>query len=144
MAERPDIMHDMATPMVELKPYPQMRLHRAIAVMTVVLSTTSCYKFTNQGAARVKELESGEVLHSARIYSRNAARVVLSDAVVRPDSVFGFRDGSRVAFPRADVTRIEERHFSPARTVLGVAVGAGGAMVAWTLFLVLSGSLGDN
>jgi len=58
----------------------------------------------------------------SRLIHTNGQQIEISEGRVTPDSVIGVSRSVRVAVPRDSVARVEERRFSPARSLGLVAL----------------------
>ena len=72
-----------------------------------------------------------------RVTRRDRFQVVLDSAVVRGDSIVGFRQGAveqHVAIALQDVAQVEQRQVDPGRTLMA---GAGGVLAAMGVYMLL-------
>ncbi len=122
-----------------------MRIHRRAAVCFAVLITslplTACRTWSPQ--YQVTSMQVVEYEKPVRLTLQDGSRRMLLSARIRGDSVHGMEqsNGSSgaqstfISMPMRDVSRVEERRFSPGRTA-GAAVATlatllAAALIAW-------------
>lgn len=118
-----------------------IRRHRAraaarrIAVGVLLVHATGCATWRPLHGTMAQNVRA-EGIPTARVVLRDGRHLVLSDVVVRADSVYGYQKDvqARRAFAIRDVAYVEERRVSVARTL--AAVG-GVAVLALLIYAVL-------
>ena len=113
------------------------RADRLIIAALLLLNSSGCRSWQSSSGASAPT-SAGTSIPKARLTLRDGPPLVLSDVIVRTDSVSGHvndRQRSRRAFAHDNVSAIETRRVSAARTIGLVGATAGAlallAVAAW-------------
>jgi hypothetical protein len=116
---------------------PSRRTDRLVVAALLLLNATACRSWQAAPGASTRS-SAGTSVHKARLKLRDGPPLVLSDVIVRTDSVTGHmndRQRSRLAFAHDNVSAIETRRVSAGRTIGLVGATAGAlallAVAAW-------------
>jgi hypothetical protein len=110
---------------------------RRIAGGVLLLYATGCATWRPLSGTMAQNVRA-ESIPTARVALRDGRQLMLSDVVIRADSVYGYDEGERArrAFALSDVGYVEERRVSVARTLAAVGGVAAMALLIYVVLLV--------